>query len=182
MDNKKNIDLVLSGYAFQDEETYNYAKKEMENIQIITAKVDLNDEVKLVKLYNLLNKNENPKSIITYTFLDELREMIVDINPDRLVDPIRITNKNLADSSEEFIVKRKLEKGKETSDLLNINKIKLRNSKIINLFLALTIIIMIIISIQADRTVFKKFEESVIDKYSQWQEDLEAREKALKEK
>jgi len=76
-------------------------------------------------------------------------------------------------------------------DLLPLNKykemvqnlkIKLRNSRIINIFFLIIVIAMIIIAIYSDKTVFTNFENEVIDRYAGWEEELKLKEKELEER
>jgi hypothetical protein len=64
-------------------------------------------------------------------------------------------------------------------EMIDNYRIKLRNSRIITAFLGIIIIIMILISIFSDRSVFSNYEDQILNKYSSWEEDLNTRQKAL---
>lgn len=183
---KKKIEedkYIILGYSFPDVDSYAQAQQERNNIELITDKLDMKDVTKLMKLYDILNSSKKLKSVITYDFLNHIKKLIINEEPEleKQLEPINIINDDLPNTTNEFIVMQKHNENTKNILLLDTYKTKMRNSRIINIFLTIIIIVMLAISIYSDRTVYQKFEESVINKYSAWQEDLEIREKILKE-
>ncbi len=172
----------VAGYYFANTHDYKEAKREAETVEYIKSNTDMNDMNKTLKLYHKLVERKTLKTIIGYEFLKELQERIVRggiVTADNL-PPIRIEweEKQIRAYSGE------LDHEAEQRHLSTIAdyKIKLRNSRIISGFLVVIIIAMIIISIFSDRDVFSNFENATINKYSAWEEELDAREKALDER
>ena len=66
--------------------------------------------------------------------------------------------------------------------LIEDYRIKLRNSRIISIFLTVIILAMIAITVFSDRSMYSIYENKVIDKYEAWQTELDAREAALDQK
>lgn len=177
-------EYIILGYTFSDEESYLEAKKEADKINYILEKTDIDKEKTLFELYNALNDDNVFRTIIGYNFLTQLRKRILSrtTTKDDEISPIKINSNNLPSSVKEFSAMQNENKKRQYKKLSENYHIKLRNSRIINIFLVVLIMVMIVISLYADRTVFQKFEESIVNKYAAWQEELEARETALEQK
>lgn len=175
---KENV-YKVSGYEFADAHDYKEAKREEETVEYIKANTDLNDINKVLKLYHKLVERKTLKTVIGFTFLCELRNKILNagiVTVDNLPS-IRIEKAE----KEPRVYDNVMEKEQEQRHLAMIEefKIKLRNSRIISIFLAAIIIIMIMIAVFSDRSMYSIYENQVIDKYENWQKTLDEREKAL---
>ena len=172
----------VAGYHFMDIFDYNEAKREIESVDYIKANTDLNDINKVIKLYHKLVERKTFRTVIGFAFLNELRDKIIrsgiismDILPDIQVDKAERLVKNY----DKTVLAGQEEKHQS---ILTDYKIKLRNSRIISAFLAFIIMVMIVISVFSDRSMYSIYENKVIDKYEAWQAELEAREEALQQK
>jgi hypothetical protein len=175
-DNEFRID----GFAFQNIEDYKEAKHEAETIEYIKANNELEDYNKTVKLYYKLVEQNTLRTAIGLAFLLELQ--------DRIVKEGIISKENIAAirgdkaiTGQKTFFKKEQNKSGSITDVITDYKIKLRNSRIISLFLAVIIIIMILIAIFSDRSVYTNYQEKILNKYSAWEQDLNAREMALQE-
>lgn len=178
---KKNENIAY-GFCFMDAKEFKEAKREAESIEYIKANTDLNDRNKALKLYHKLVDRKTFKSIIGYVFLKELQNKILQdgiVTPDNLPNIIVEKNAKIPKAYANTLEMEKVERHKE---ILENYRIRHRNARIINFFLVVIIIAMIAISLFRDRTVFVEFENQVIDKYASWEEELQERENALKEK
>ncbi|MBB2182474.1 hypothetical protein H0486_06240 [Lachnospiraceae bacterium MD1] len=176
----KENENIVEGYSFSDARDYREAKRELESIEYIKANTDMKDLNKVVKLYNKLIERKTLKTVVGYAFLKELQDRILRegvISKDNL-PCIKIEREGL--QSRGF---GSLESEKERKQQVAIEnfRIRLRNSRIINLFLIGIIIAMIIISLLSDRSMISDYENQILDKYSSWEEELNEREEALKE-
>lgn len=177
-----NNDNKLSGYTFEDSQDYREAKRELESVEYIRANTDLNDINKVLKLYTKLVERKTFKSVVGIEFLVELRNKILDagIVTENNLPGIRIekTNKQIR------VYDNDLEREQEKSYLAKLEdyRIRLKNSRIISAFLIGIIVIMLLISIFMDRSMYSIYENKIIDQYEAWQQELEAREAALEER
>ena len=173
---------TAAGYYFADDGGYREAKREEETVEYIRAHTDLSDINKAAKLYHKLVERGTFKTIVGFDFLQELKRQVIrgGIVTEAGLPPIRIEkedkkirayNGELSHEAEE----RHLEAIEEL-------RIKLRSSRIICGFLIVIILAMLLISVFSDRSVFVNKENEIINKYSAWEEELDAREKALKER
>lgn len=178
----KDNEYTFGGYRFSDAHDYKEAMREAETIEYIKANTDLNDLNKTIKLYHKLVERRTLKTVIGFEFLKELQERVVKggiIAKDSLPSiQVEKSEKQIRAYSGE------MEREVEQKHLAIIEdyKIKLRNSRIISAFLALIIIVMILISIFSDRSIFINYENDILDKYSSWEEELNAREASLDER
>jgi len=175
----KENENILCGYSFSDVHDYKEAKREEETIEYIKANTDLKDINKVIKLYLKLVERKTLKTVIGTTFLKELQNRIM---KESIMSPNNIPNIPIIKvENHPKVFASPIEHEQDEKHLGEIAefKIKLKNSRIISVFLAAIIIIMIIIAIFSDRSMFTNYENSIVDKYSSWEEELNAREKAL---
>ncbi len=169
----------IDGYSFEDAHEYKEAKRESESVEYIKANTDLNDINKVLKLYNKLVERNTLKSVIGIEFLNELRTKILTagiITKDNLPS-IRIEKQNNPIRVYDNVLEHEQEKAHLT--MIEDYRIKLKNSRIISIFLTVIIVAMLLISIFMDRSMYSIYENKVIDKYEAWQQELDARETAL---
>lgn len=172
----------IAGYSFVNEINYKEAKHEAESVEYIRANTNLTDGQMVLKLYNKLIDRKTFKTVVGYSFLKELQDIIVQQNiasreelAGILIDTAAVSQKNtieMANALEHSIEEEYKKKNKELHT-------KRRNSRIINVFLTVIIIIMFLINIFSDRTVFDKYKEKVTNEYAAWDEELNSREKEL---
>lgn len=178
----KETEYKVAGYSFTDAQAYKEAKREAESIEYIKANTDLSDLNKAVKLYQKLTERKTLKTVVGYGFLKELQE--------RILKEGILSQENIPGipvEKDEIIVKAyktqlDQESEKKHQQIVEDYRIKLKNSRIISLFLALIIIGMLVIAFLNDNVIINNKETEIINKYSQWKEELEAREKALEER
>lgn len=172
----------IAGYFFAEPHAYKEAKREEETVEYIRANTDLSDMNKTLKLYHKLVERKTLKTVIGYEFLKELQEKIIrggivtadslpPIRVERDEKPIKVYSGEIDHEAEQ-----------RHMEIIEDYKTKLRNSRIVAGFLIVIVITMILISIFSDRNIFVNYENQVVDKYSAWEEQLDAREKALDER
>lgn len=169
----------VSGYSFANLQQYKEAKREAESVDYIKANTDLNDMSKTLKLYHKLVEKNTLKTIVGYGFLKELQDRIIKdgiVSSDNL-PCISIAMENMTQHIKSNIVEQKM--GTKNHSMAEEYKIRHKNSRIINMFLVMIIIIMFIVSYISDRNLLKKYENDIINQYSSWEEELNAREKVL---
>lgn len=178
----KENEYKVAGYVFTDAHNYKEAKQEEETVEYIKANTDLNDLNKVLKLYHKLVERKTLKTVVGYSFLYELRNKILSAGI--------VTKENLPDiriersEKEPRIFDNVLEKEQDQRHLALIEdyRVKLRNTRIISVFLAVIIVIMMLMAVFSDRSMYTLYENQFIDKYESWQKDLEVREKLVEER
>lgn len=169
-------EFVVDGFLFSTEKEYEDAKQELESVEYLRNNSDLSIGKTVLKLYNRLIEDHTFHTPIGYQFLKELQDNMINsgiVKVDELVK-IYVPAQHRGESSE--LNALKLNQYKQIAETL---KTRYRNSRIINIFLVIIIIVMIGISIYSDKTVFTKFENQVINKYASWEEELKSKNEKL---
>ena len=171
---------TISGYQFATQEDYEKAKKEGESVVYIKAHTDMTDKQQVLKVYNKAVDKKMFQTVIGYEFLHQLYAFILKNN---VVEQEYIKNIPVRKQIEEKNLPEDVEKATALAEQYRVlyedAKEKKKQSKIVNVSLALLIIIMI-------GMVYYNYnsynEDAVIDKYATWEAELEEREAAVKEK
>lgn len=178
----KENEYKVAGYVFSDSYSYKEAKREAETVEYIKANTDLNDLNKALKLYHKLVERKTLNTVVGYSFLCDLRSKILQAG---IVSQENLPNIRVEKAGKEpRVYDNVLIKEQEQRHIAMIDeyKVKLRNTRIISIFLAVIIIVMVAIAVFSDRSMYSIYENQVIDKYEGWQADLENREKTLEER
>ncbi len=138
----------LNGYSFTDFEEYREAKREADSVNYIRVRTDFNDLSKVTKLYHSLIEKGAFNTIIGYTFLKELQDIILKggISTLDTIPGIRVGSfdKPIKNSVDPLELKKLTQYQKQAVEY----RIRHRNSRIINVFLIIIIAAMIVINLQ----------------------------------
>lgn len=174
---------IIEGFYFTDEKIAEQAKRESDGVQYIKENTDMENPEKVLQLYHKLIVEQLFETPIGISFLKELR--------DYLAAAPGINEKEIEAIPTEILLKeaevRKVKREK-TADRARMEKRlaqtkkNLRTSLLVNLFLVIVVIGILIITMTSDQPNIINYENKLIDKYAQWQQELEAREQTVKEK
>ncbi len=170
-------DLIVDGFRFPSYKEARLALKEKENINMIRQKLDFNNDRAVYQLYEKLIQRDMFKTIVGYSFLNELRHLLVTefmYNEDDLT--VIVLPRQLEYDKVNEMNRRVLD-GKLTE--LARQKTRLQ---IVVFALAFMVVAMFVIAALNPNTGYINAENKVLNKYSAWQEDLEQREQVIKEK
>lgn len=187
---------ILDGYRFNDSDSYEQARRELNKIAEIKSEQDLKDETELRAVYDRLVESGEFTTPVGIGFLREAQKRLVK-NPEQ-----RKTMKAIPyfgnvyeeieadDLPKDSIQKESVndetggkETGSETNPVLIKNfKLKLRNYRIIIAFMA--VMILIPFGIVAYDKIFSSNarEQAMIDEYASWKEELTKKEQELNER
>lgn len=186
---KKLIDnqYIVDGIFFSSRKEYERALKDKENIEYISAKMDLTNPRIVMKLYNSLIKKNTLTTAVGFVFLKQLYDVIalsadVDLNQVYALEKDRYINANGSSSDYLSTVRatasQSLTASKDYNRLSNTNKIL----KFTVLILIGCVVAMFIFTMKADTLTYNNAKESVINEYEQWNSELTQREKELDER
>jgi hypothetical protein len=178
----KDKEFKVSGYSFTDSYLYKEAKREEETINYIRANTDLNDINKTLKLYHKLVERKTLKTIVGYSFLKELQEKILKEGIVSKESLPCIKFEPEVKHYQAYLNQQEKAKEEKKRSLAEDYRIRHRNSRIINIFLVIIIVVMFLITIFSDRNKFTDYENQILNKYSAWEEQLNERQKALDER
>lgn len=178
--------MVVNGFLFETEEEAELAKRELEGIKYIKTKTDMENPEMVFQVYNNLIKQKLFETPVGYCFLNEIREYLLMIpaiqNEDIKEIPIlHSKEKKAAKPQKEKPQKEKTKKEKSTKER-NINyKSRCMLFMTTTLILAISVITMMFLAATSNNMNILNYENKIINKYSAWEQELDAREAALKE-
>lgn len=168
---RKIIDMnIVDGFEFETAKEAEQAKKELSGIRYIKQNTDMKDPDVVYKLYLRLNKPGTFSTPVGMAFLVELQEYLHTIPyiKNEEIRPIYVPKKQ-----ESRAQKKKTESYKK----------KYHVALFFTIVLTLVIVSMFTITYISGHAMYVvDYENEVIDKYENWQKELEEREKAVEER
>lgn len=173
----ENESLIVEGFVFSSIKEAQIAMKEQKNIEVIRERTEFSNPEAIYELYVKLMERNMFKTIIGYNFLYELRNTLI---TEFSYDEQKLPTIHLPQNMEYDKVSR-LNQGVMEMKIEQLLLVKKRMSIVIAA-LAFMVIAMFVIAAVNPNVGYVNTERKVVDKYSAWQEDLEQREQAVKEK
>ena len=180
---------IIEEFCFLDKKEYERALKEKETISYIAANTDMNDMKAVLKVYNRAVEKKSFQTVIGLEFLKNIRSRLIVsglVTAETISEIPVIKGGTVAKKTQPLDkndASREIEKYKKAYENASAGR-TIKN--IIIGFLSVIIIAMIIITAKAKYSIFTyftdyetKMENELIDKYEKWEDELEAREKAL---
>lgn len=180
-------EVIIEGFRFTNAQLAAQAKREADGVRYIKENTDMENPEMVLHLYHKLITEELFETPIGIGFLKELRDYLSAVPSIREPELETISVEKLLKSTE---TRTSIEKAgrerKKLQDKVNADK-KLeqtkknfRNSLLCNLFLVIVVIGMFIVATTGDHPNILSYENKIIDKYAEWQQELEEREQAVK--
>ncbi|MGN0154562.1 MAG: hypothetical protein ACI4A3_08925 [Lachnospiraceae bacterium] len=169
--------LIVEGFEFPSYKEAQIALKEQQNIEVIRQKTPLSDPRAVYELYTKLIERNMFKTMVGYSFLYELRHrLIAEFQYDAEELPIvKLPKRMEYDKVGEF------NQGVMETKLNRLLILKKRMSIVI-VALLFMIFAMFVIAIVNPNVGYVNTENKILNKYSAWEEELQQREEAVKEK
>ena len=176
---------VIDGFCFETESEAMAAKKELEGIRYIQERLNVNRPEAVLQVYLKIIQDDMFHTPVGLCYLKELQTILLEsalVMPEEVV-PIDIKqqnqylqqNENSNQMSQVELHKQKADHSKES--------VKSRKPlAIINIFLVLTVIAMFALSATSNVPTILNYENKIINKYEQWEKELQKREDIVKQK
>lgn len=169
--------LIVEGFVFPSFKEAQVALKEQKNIEIIRERTEFSDPEAIYELYVKLMERNMFKTMIGYSFLYELRHtLITEFSYDEQQLPTIHLPKHM-----EYDKVSELNKGVMEMKIQKLLLVKKRMSIVIAALLFMVIAMFVIAAVNPN-VGYVNTENKIVNKYSAWQEDLEQREQAVKER
>lgn len=169
--------LTVDGFVFPSYKETQIALKEKKNIEIIRQRTPLTEAAEIYDLYTKLIERDMFKTMVGYSFLYELRMRLVsEFGYEEAELPTVILPKRM-----EYDKVHELNQGVLEQKLKGLLLVKKRMTIVI-IALAIMVVAMFVIAAVNPNVGYINTENKILNKYSAWQEDLEEREQAVKEK
>ena len=198
MKEEKN-QVEIDGFLFSDPAEIAQAKKEMEGIRYLRTKLDRDNPEQVLLVYNQAVDQQLFATPVGYYFLKELQDFLITIPFIKDEDIHRITiTERMTETFEKSRKKTAQEKKKQAVKQYEDDR-KLREKKIqakntdykarfavalvfVFLLLAMVIAMFTITFLSKDNVTILNYENQLINKYEDWEKDLEERERVLEER
>jgi len=187
----KNNKYDVDGYSFSNNSDYNRALKEKEAISYIVANTDMTDMKSVLKVYNMSVEKKSFQTVVGIEFIKNMRRQLIAsgiVSGDTISNiPVPgLAGNKPVNNIDSTMAAEKAEKYKLAYENARSGR-TIKNMVIC--FLLVIIIAMIIITYNSQYSVFTYFtnykadmENELIDKYEDWKEELEERERLLDER
>lgn len=192
---------IVDGFEFADYEEAVQAAKETEGICYIRSRLNTENPHMVLQMYNKMVSQKLFGTAVGYSFLKELQNYLYDspVISDAEIIPIQVVQHEACPArlSEEDIPKKEEEPEKSApkkpskvtektreSDRIICKKYKQRCIilSFVCMTLAVSVTAMFILSATGKNMTILNYENTLIDKYEAWEQELEQREAAVKER
>ena len=190
---------ILDGYRFNDSDSYEQARRELNKVAELKSEKNLKDETELREVYDSLVESEEFITPVGIGFLREAQKRLVRNSEQRktmkaipylgninegIEEKEDMPDKIMLKDVSSYNLTAEEEKAENEGNLILINnfKLKLRNYKIIIAFMA--VMSFVPFGVLAYDKVFSDdaYEKGIIDKYASWKEELTKKERELNER
>ena len=181
---------ILDGYRFNDSNSYEQARRELNKIAEIKTERNLKDEVELRAVYDSLVESEEFITPIGIGFLREAQKRLVK-NPEQRktmkaipYQAAETDRMETGTSNIKAVPKEDNDNEVQDANLEFINnfKLKIRNYRIVIIFMA--IMILVPFGVLAYDKIFSQnaSEQALVNEYASWKEELTKKEQELNER
>ncbi len=179
---------TVCGFSFESDDAREQARKEEKMIRSLSEKTDFSDAKTALKLYNKLVTDQYFETVVGYSFLMDLRGRILKsglVDAGMLADiPVKEEKK-----PEPMVMSVRASDSDRFQRMYEGQKLLNKKLKIAVVALVVLVVGFVIVNFKFEYSIFTFFtnykatmEEEIIDKYEEWQTELEQREQALEKK
>ena len=165
---------VVDGFVFPSFKEAQIAIKEQQNIEVIRQRTPYTNPQAVYELYVKLIERGIFKTVVGYSYLHELRH--------RLLSEYHYTEEELPNIE----IPRRMEYDSVTEINQGVLKNKFEHLLVVKQRIIVALVIMVVgmfvIAVINPNAGYVNTENKVLNKYSAWEEDLQQREQAVKEK
>lgn len=171
--------FTFQGHTFDDEKQLIAAKKEAEAVEYLRSKTDFGNMNNLRKLYDRILDRNMMETVIGIAFLKEIRETLIGSGmfTDDQIRPVPLL-------PEVKKLKKRKENQKRSRERTLLERSERQNTilKTVCFFLVVIVIAMFAVVLTGQRSPLAiRYEEQILNKYAAWAEDLQEKEKFLRE-
>lgn len=174
------IDEEIDGFIFRDPKEIVQARKEAEGVRYLRTKLDRDNPNYVLTIYNHAVDQKLFETPVGLSFLKELKDYLeaLKIYPKEEIHGIEVP-------AGRSVRQRNRQKASEDKKDEELRKAKKRSTVTLFLFLialAALIGMLVIAWLSRDNVTILNYENAVIDKYEDWEQELVERERVIREK
>lgn len=176
----------IDGFDFYDVADVTIAENEIKRIKYISEKMNMDNPRGVLAVYDKLISSGIFVTPVGYEYLRTLQNYLYN-NP-QISDadirdiPVDISYTSAMAMRNKGYDNKKPKDKPEGRNLVKTFRTEYKISIIINIILVIAVIAMFIITLKADNPNMINYRTSIINQYSEWQQELEQREEAVREK
>ena len=176
---------IIDGFAFADDADVSLASAEIEKIRYIAGKMNMDNPRGVLAVYDKLITSGIFVTPVGYEYLRTLQSYLYKCKeiPDDAVREIPVPisyTRALNLRSEER--DEKIQANREARTLRKTFRNEYKISLIVNIILVIMVIAMFIITLRAENPNMINYRTAILNQYSEWEQDLNEREAAVKAK
>lgn len=185
--------LIVKHFSFDNQETYERAKKEAGVIDSMRGKYDLTDVKVACQVYARAVEGKAFSTVVGYSFLEELRTTILNSGkvPEKKLPRVPVRGQAAEESASAPVSAPRGDGrgGRNRYRMLYEGQVILnKRLKVVLFALFVIVAAIVVVDLKSEYSIFTyftdykaKMEEELINKYEKWENDLSARENALKQ-
>lgn len=178
--NKKGK-YVVGGYTFDTQELAQAARDEINAIKYVSSKTNTSDPAQVYVLYNKIIEKKLFKTPVGMDYLKELQRVLYTSKeiPNDRIRPIPVETQVAEELEERQAARKSRDKIRDLEKSSQKNHDLFVKSMILNVFLLIAVIAMILITLSSSNPNIINYENKLIDKYEEWNNQLESKERKL---
>ena len=169
--------LIVGGFVFPSYKEAQNAIKEQKNIEIIRQRTPMTDGKSVYKVYTKLVEGDMFHTMVGYSFLYELRSKLIFEFQYSEEELLNVTLPKQMD----YDVVTKKNKDVMDAKISRLMVVKKR-MQIVIFALVVMIVAMFVIAVINPNAHYIDVENKVLNRYASWEEELDLREQAVKDK
>ncbi|MGN0481682.1 MAG: hypothetical protein ACI4EV_08930 [Lachnospiraceae bacterium] len=177
----KNGKYTVGGYTFATQELAQAARDEINAIKYVSSKTNTNDPAQVYVLYNKMIEKKLFKTPVGMDYLKELQRVLYvskEIPNDR-IRPIPVETQIVEALEERQTERNNRDRIRDLEKSSQRNHDRFIKSMILNIFLVIAVIAMVLITLSSSNPNIIDYENKLIDKYEEWNNQLESKERKL---
>lgn len=180
---------IVEGFIFENEEEYQLALKDAEMFDILWDKIKKSDRSVAIELYETLLSSDKVKTVVGMYNVKMLQNYLIQngyVSESEIIPIVGFVGRRVSTTdamkSYEYSNRMKYMVNQKVNDKLEKYKATVSTLKVVVLILAIVIAVMFVVQANGGTANYASAKEAVIDEYSEWEQDLNDREKEVKEK
>lgn len=175
--------MEAGGFSFFTNNDARLAEAEQRKIEYLEARIDYTRPESILHVYDKSIDEQLFKTPVGFMYLKKLQDFLL---KQPQIDPERVKAIPLYDTFEDARKQRRQENEAAAIERVAKRKeaaaVRFQISVILNVLLILAICAMFFIMLNSDQPNILNYERAIIDRYSYWEQELTAREQAIREK
>ena len=174
---------IIDGFQFQDGADISIVEDEIARIKYLSEKMNMTNAQGVFAVYDKLVQGGIFVTPVGYEYLRTLQDYLYRSSeiPDEAVKPIPVAI-SYTDALDKRNKDREEKLKKSKRNFKKTFKYEYKISLIVNVILILLVVAMFIITLKADNPNMINYRTAIINEYSSWEEELNSREKVIRDK